>query len=93
MTEEDSRIGSRSIAESVEEFGEAGDPCEVETREREARGRQVHMCIDEGRCHPSTTQVERHLRIIGMQLCARIVTDPGDAALGDEHRGREGIVG
>jgi hypothetical protein len=43
MTEEDSRIGSHSIAESVEEFGEAGDPCEVETREREARGRQVHM--------------------------------------------------
>ena len=35
VTEEDTRTGARGSTELVEEFSEAGDPCEVETGERE----------------------------------------------------------
>jgi hypothetical protein len=93
VTEEDTRTGGGSITESVEEFGEAGDPCEVETGERKTRGGQVNMCIDERGRHPGTAQVDRHCGITGMQLCARIITDPRDAATYDEHGSREGILG
>jgi hypothetical protein len=54
VTEEDTRTGARGSTELVEEFSEAGDPCEVETGERETRGSQVDVCIDERGCHPGT---------------------------------------
>ena len=54
VTEEDTRTGARGSTELVEEFSKAGDPCEVETGERETRGSQVDVCIDERGCHPGT---------------------------------------
>lgn len=70
VAEEHPVPGRRGIAEPVEQFSEAADACEIEAGEREARGSEVHMRIDESGCYPGAAQVKCHPRIIGMQLCA-----------------------
>jgi len=67
------------------------DVAEVDTSQRQSGRRGVHVGIDEGWGDQRAAEVYDLIDPVGQAVCGIIRPDPGDLAIGHDHRRRERV--